>query len=305
MSQTTNSAEGEPEVPAILGVYEKGMPGTLSIDEKLVEAGRAGFDYMELSIDESDEKLSRLEWGTEEIRDFLESQWKAGVPVPSMCLSGHRRFPLGHPDMSVQKRSLEIMRRAIRLSARLGIRLIQVAGYDVYYEPSTAQSRKTFARNLRLSVEMAAREGVILAFETMETEFLNTVEKALFWVETINSPYLQIYPDLGNITNAALSRGTDVLADLESGCGHLVALHLKESNPGIFREVPYGGGHVAFPSAIAVALRLGVRMFVGEFWHNGEQDWRGVMRKNCLFLRSALEQGAALVPRNGGTRDDL
>ncbi len=305
MSKTTDSAEGKRAAPAVLGVYEKGMPGTLSIEEKLVEAGRAGFDYVELSIDETDEKLGRLDWRAEDIQALLESQWRTGVPVRSMCLSGHRRFPLGHPDVSIQKRSLEIMRGAIRLSARLGIRVIQIAGYDVYYEPSTDQTRQTFARNLSLSVEMAAREGVILAFETMETEFLNTVRKALSWVERIDSPYLQIYPDLGNITNSALSYGTDVLADLASGRGHLAALHLKESKPGVFREVPYGEGHVNFSSAIAMALRLGVRMFVGEFWDDGQEDWRGVMKRNNEFLRSSLECGAALASRDGGTNDDL
>lgn len=44
-----------------LGLYEKSMPNTLSLPEKLAEAKKAGFDYLELSIDESDEKLSRLD----------------------------------------------------------------------------------------------------------------------------------------------------------------------------------------------------------------------------------------------------
>jgi L-ribulose-5-phosphate 3-epimerase UlaE len=138
---------------------------------------------------------------------------------------------------------------------------------------------------------MAAREGVILAFETMETEFINTVEKAMSWVKSLNSVYLQVYPDLGNITNAAVQYSSDVLKDLESGQGHLAALHLKETRPGIYREVPYGEGHVDFPAATALALRLGVRMFVGEFWYVKNSLWREVLVKNNAFLRESLKEG--------------
>lgn len=60
--------------PYLLGLYEKSMPGTLSIPEKLSEARQAGFDFLELSIDETDEKLARLEWGRKEIRQVLDAE---------------------------------------------------------------------------------------------------------------------------------------------------------------------------------------------------------------------------------------
>ena len=85
-----------------LGLYEKSMPNTLSLPEKLAEAKKAGFDYLELSIDESDEKLSRLDWGQEEIEALCNAQIEQGIPISSICLSGHRKYPLGHPDPEVQ-----------------------------------------------------------------------------------------------------------------------------------------------------------------------------------------------------------
>lgn len=282
----------------LLGLYEKSMPESLSLEEKLTAAKEGSYDYMELSIDETDKKLSRLEWSDSEIEELRRLQYKIGVPIKSICLSGHRKYPLGHEDEGVQKRSLEIMQDAISLASKLGVRIIQIAGYDVYYEPSTEKTRENFGKNLSISAEMAAREGIILAFETMETEFINTVEKAVYWVNEINSPYLQVYPDIGNITNAAKTYGTCVANDLESGEGHLAALHLKETVPGVFREVPYGSGHVDFPKAIKTALALGVRMFVGEFWYTGEEDWKATLRSNNAFLREALSRGKALLEIN-------
>ena len=44
---------------------------------------------------------------------------------------------------------------------------------------------------------MAAKYGIVMGFETMETPFMDTVEKAMEYVRIVDSPYLQIYPDIG------------------------------------------------------------------------------------------------------------
>jgi L-ribulose-5-phosphate 3-epimerase len=261
-----------------IGLYEKAMPGTLTWPEKLAFAGQAGFDYVEISIDETDAKLSRLDMDAAQRTQLIDEMRTAGVPIRSMCLSGHRKYPLGSLNAETRARGMEIMEKAIQLAADLGIRTIQLAGYDVYYEPGSEQTRALFAQNLQKSVDMAAAAGVILAFETMETAFMNTVTKAMDHVERVNSPYLQVYPDIGNITNAAKSDGSDVLEDLERGRGHLAAMHLKETVPGVFREVPFGTGHVDFDAAIAKAWALGVRRYVTEMWYTGSDTWQEDVR---------------------------
>ena len=42
-----------------LGLYEKSMPNELSFREKLTYAREAGYDFLEMSIDETEEKLAR------------------------------------------------------------------------------------------------------------------------------------------------------------------------------------------------------------------------------------------------------
>ena len=275
-----------------LGVYEKSMPNALSLPEKLQAAKAAGFDYLELSIDESEEKLARLEWGEKEIQALWLAQRQTGLPVRSICLSAHRSFPMGHPDPAVRARSQTILQQAVNLACALGIRLIQLAGYDVYYQESDQQTGALFARGLRQAVDYAGRHGVMLGFETMETEFMNTVGKAMTYVSQINSPYLQVYPDAGNLTNAALLYGHEVCSDLTLGRGHLAAVHLKESLPGIFREVPFGQGHVDFPALIRCAQSMGVGMFVGEFWYTGQEDWPQLLQDSHDFLRNAFRCAA-------------
>lgn len=250
----------------LLGLYEKAMPNTLPIPEKLRCARAHGYDYMELSIDESAEKLARLDMNAAQRRSIVNAMWDEGLPIGSICLSGHRKYPLGSPDAKLRARSLEIMDKAVVLAGELGVRTIQIAGYDVYYEASTELTRAYFLEGLRTSAELAAGSGVVLAFETMETPFMDTVSKAMAYVGVIGSPYLQVYPDVGNCTNAAKIYGGDALADLETGRGHLAALHLKETVPGKYREVEFGAGHVDFKALVSAALALGVRRFVTELW---------------------------------------
>ena len=39
----------------------------------------------------------------------------------------------------------------------------------------------------------------------------------MVYVNKVDSPYLNVYPDLGNITNAAVTYGTDVLEEYGNG----------------------------------------------------------------------------------------
>lgn len=269
-----------------LGLYEKSMPSQLGWAEKLKAAKKTGYDFVEISVDETEDKLSRLDWDHATRVALNREMADAGIRLETMCLSGHRKYPLGSPDLAKCAQGLEIMRKAIDLSNDLGIRIIQLAGYDTYYDPSTPETEQRFAENLTKCADMAARDGVTLAFETMETPFMNTVGKAMRYVRMIDSPWLQVYPDVGNLTNAAVADGSDVFADLRAGAGHLSAVHLKETVPGKFREIAFGTGHVDFVRMIETAWALGVRRYTAEFWHLGEEDWMRELTFANEFLRA-------------------
>ena len=225
--------------PYTLGIYEKAMPAELSWKEKMETAKAAGYDFIEISIDETEEKLKRLDMGKQERLELVRLMYETGMPIRTMCLSGHRKYPLGSSQPEVSGRGMEIMEKALELAEDLGIRIIQLAGYDVYYEEGSEETRKRFAKNLKKAVEMAAAKGIVLGFETMETPFMNTVQKSMKYVNLVDSLYLNVYPDLGNITNAAKAEGGDVLKDLETGRvyissqNHGYAVDVNSLNPAV------------------------------------------------------------------------
>ena len=267
-----------------IGLYEKAIPKTMSWSEKLLCAKDCNYDFLEISIDETEDKLSRLNWTKEQRREILDLMRNLDLPIRSMCLSAHRKYPFGASDKAVRDRGMEIMEKAISFADDLGIRIIQLAGYDVYYEEGNEKSRERFIENLEKATKMAATRGILMGFETMETEFMNTTEKAMQYVNLIGSPYLGVYPDSGNLTNASLLYNKSVAEDLETGRGHIVAMHLKETLPGVFREVPFLTGHVDFEGVIRKARDLGVRRFVTEMWDVGKESWK----EDILFANKTM-----------------
>lgn len=277
-----------------LGLYEKALPPGLSWKEKLQAAGDAGFDFLEMSIDESAEKLARLDMEDSEIGKLIQLMEKTGVSIETICLSGHRKYPLGSSDPQARLKAYEIMEKAICFAEKLGVRIIQLAGYDVFYEPSTQETRERFEKGLQIAVNMAAKAGILLAFETMDTEFMNTIVKAMDMVRNVDSPYLHIYPDLGNLTNAALEYGTALDQDFNAGKGRILALHLKETAPGLYRNVPFGKGHVDFSAGINKAWSMGIRRFVTEFWYNEKKDWRETLWSARYMMSEILDRLSAV-----------
>lgn len=122
-----------------------------------------------MSLDETDARLARLDWSPEQRLALVKAVAETGVRVPSMCLSAHRRFPLGSEDDAVRHQGLEIMRKAIRLAQDVGIRVIQLAGYDVYYQQANDETRRRFRDGLKQSVEMASRAQVTWRWRSWTT----------------------------------------------------------------------------------------------------------------------------------------
>lgn len=161
------------------------------------------------------------------------------------------------------------MRKAIRLAQDTGIRVIQLAGYDVYYQQATAQTRARFRAGLAQAVEMASRAQVMLAMEIMDYALMNSISKALGYVHYLNNPWFQLYPDIGNLS----AWDNDVQMELVAGRGHIVAVHVKDTRPGEFKNVPFGEGVVDFTRCFETLLASGYRgPYLLEMWSEKAPD---------------------------------
>jgi len=270
-----------------LGLYEKAFHKELSWEKRLTLTRVTGFEFLELSIDDSDERIMRLKWSNEkkkEIRDLVDS---TGIKIQSLSLSAHRRYPLGSKSEKTRTKALEIFKQAIDLAVELGIRTMLIAGADNYYQDSDQISQDWFLSNLGKGFEWASGSGVILALENWDIQ-IDTMTKVMEYVRYFNSPWLQAYPDIGNLIYA----GADIVTQLEQAKGHIAALHVKDTVPGQLRYVAPGEGKVPFVDAFEKLADIGFQgPVVLELWTEEFPNAVELVEKAGKFIRAQMEEG--------------
>lgn len=255
------------------GIYEK-MLRPKSFPEMFGEAVLAGYETFEISLDETDMRLERLNWTNDQFSSVLNAARNSGIQLFSACLSGQRRFPLGSADKAIEQRGKELLNAGINFCCNLGIRVLQLSGFDVFYEPHSEETSNRYVENLAWGTRKAEQAGVMLAIEPVEGH-ITSIREAMAIVNKIHSPWLQVYPDAANL----IAMGFDPVSELAYGEGHMVALHLRDAHLGTSYNIPWGTGTVDF---IGVFRQLQRSNFNGpiiiELWH--EED--------PIYLESAI-----------------
>lgn len=280
-----------------IGIYEKATPKNITWLERLNFAKKLGFDFVEMSIDEQDSRLARLDWTKEERLELVKAIYETGIQIPSICFSGHRRFPLGSNDPKIEEKSLELMEKCINLASDLGVRTIQLAGYDVYYEEKSPETRARFIKNLKKSLSMAAKKQVTLAIEIMDDPFINSIEKHLAISKLVDSPWLMVYPDLGNLS----AWHNDIQSEFILGKNYVSAIHLKDTYPvtheskGQFRDVPFGEGCVDFDKCFSILKEIEYNgPFLIEMWSENSDNPEKEIEKAKEYLLPRLEKAGLI-----------
>ena len=271
-----------------IGIYEKGLPYSISWEERLLLAKRIGFDYIELSIDEDDGRIERLNWSAEQKRELLSMTQDIQMPILSLSLSAHRKYSLGSADLSIRRKGIDIFAKAIDFACELNIRFIQIMGYWVFYEPILSTSRDLFLEGLNYGINRAAKQGVMLGMENVESrEQICSIEQAMDYVKLINSPWFQLYSDFANLS----ALGLDVPSELKKGEGHFIAIHVKDAKPNQVRRVPFGKGCVDFLTSFNSLAELNFQgPFLIEMWNDNSPESEQIIKTAFQNTLSLLAQ---------------
>jgi predicted hexulose-6-phosphate isomerase len=252
-----------------LGVYEKALRSTDDFDDLFCQVRQAGFTSVDLSVDESPQRAARLAWRPVQRQTVRDAAVRQGVQVGGLCLSLHRKDMPGSSDPALRARAREVLRQGIDLCADLGVPILQLAGCFAHDEPAAPQARRRYVDCLRGGAHYASRRGVVLGIENVDGDDVCSITAALQIVRQIDSAWLALYPDIGNL----VGHGLDAVAELTAGQGRMLALHVKDVEPGRPRRVPMGQGVVPWEAAFAELARQqwSGRMVV-EMWNDDAQD---------------------------------
>lgn len=257
-----------------LGIYEKALVGNqLETDDDwrrfLTQVPEADFGFVDLSVDETEGRAARLEWDQDRRRMVRRCAEETETTIGGICLSVHRRIGPGSADPAVRQRARDVLAEGLHLCHDLGASVLQVAGYYCYYEQMNDHAEQWYTDLLLDAIPMAARLGVVMGIENVDGTDVNSIRKAMEFVKLAHSPYLQVYPDIGNIAEQQL----DASIELEAGRGHMVAIHVKDVRPGEPRRVPMGEGTVDWDDSFAILARQGWRgRMMIEMWNDDAPD---------------------------------
>jgi L-ribulose-5-phosphate 3-epimerase len=272
-----------------LGLYEKALPDALEWEARLNATARAGYDFIEMSVDESEARLARLYWTSSQRAELRQAMANTGIPVYSICLSAHRKFPMGSASKELRQTGLDLLRRTIELASDLGAKIIQLVGYDVFYELGGPDTRARFLEGLHQGARWAAEMDVILGLENIDIEFMDSVEKVMYYVKLIDSPWFKAYPDLGNMVAA----GYEPISQLRLTEGNMVGVHFKDARPGEVRGVPFGEGQVPFTRVLNYLASTGYfGPMAVEMWAHLDPSgdpWRSACSANQFATRLIKE----------------
>jgi predicted hexulose-6-phosphate isomerase len=273
-----------------MGLYEKALPSAWSWDRRLAAMAEAGYSFAEVSIDPSDERLARLHWPAGAKADLRRAIAESGVPILTMCLSAHRVYSLGSRIAATRERGMEIMRRAIEFSVDVGVRIVQVPGYDVFDEqPGDAETVARFMDGMHQAAEWAGQAGVMLGLENVDVPLSESIAACVEIMRQVNSVWFQMYPDMANVAAA----GYDPVTELPHCAGHLIAVHVKDGLPRTIRGVPFEAGLVHFDEVFRVLAGLDFRgLLTVEMWADMDKtgDPVGAVRAARRFVADLVEK---------------
>jgi L-ribulose-5-phosphate 3-epimerase len=157
-----------------------------SVMEKMKAVNAAGFDAVEM--------VSHLDQA-----EVLKARDETGLAVVSVCGEKHWGKPLSHPDPKVREEGFAGLQQTLRDAKVYGadsILLVPgVVNKDVNFEDCWQRSIEQIRRAIPLSQEL----GVKISIENVWNNFITTEDKAVKYLDEINSPWVAWHFDTGNI----------------------------------------------------------------------------------------------------------
>ena len=254
-------------VSTAIGIYEKALAGSTWAD-RFAEASSAGYNFVELSVDDSPAKLRRLDCSSAERQRLRRQAEEAGSRIGTIVLSAHRAFPWGSRDAPTRQRADVLAHQSLILAADLGAERVQIAGYFTFDGPRHPDARGKFVEGLKRAATFAGDLGVALALENVDGSDVVSASDCIGLLADIDSPSVSLYIDVGNYAGNALS----VVDELRLALPYAHAVQFKDARPQTFRRVPFGRGTVPWPDVFSTLESAGYQGPVSvEMWNdNGE-----------------------------------
>ncbi len=217
------------------------------LEQGFKKAHELGYDGVELSLRDSDQL------DQDEIIGQLQT-------YQLQCISfgtGQSYFTdglsLADPDSQKQQSVRERLKAHIRFAAKLNSMVVIGSVRGVLDDSSEKKRSRSYTAAVEAVQDIAsyaAEEGVVLLLEPInryETNFLNTIQEALQFLEEVDSPQLKLLADTFHMN----IEESDLVGGLLSASHVLQHIHLVDSN-----RCAVGMGHIDFNQIIKILKQM-------------------------------------------------
>jgi L-ribulose-5-phosphate 3-epimerase len=250
--------------PNLKAIMWDTIPVKGAIMERMKAVKAAGFEAVEMA--------SHLDQA-----EVLAALKETGLFAVSVCGAKHWAKPLSHPDTAVREEGFAALEQTLRDAKAYGATSVLlvpgVVNQDVDFETCWKRSIEQIRRAIPLAKEL----GVTISIENVWNNFITTEDKAVQYVNEINSPLVAWHFDVGNII-----RYGDPIEWIKALGKRITRVHIKE----------YSRDR---------AMRAGdVWKGFGAPLLEGANNWPGIMR-----ALDDIGYKGALITEQGGTLEEL
>jgi len=186
------------------GINIWSFPGNLSLNEVFKTAKDAGFEGVEIALNETGE-LS-LESTEKDILRIKQMAYDNGISLYSLATSLFCAYPFTSNDKAIRNKGKDMTRRQLEVAKLLGCDTIltipgsvdivfcpgfEVIDYDVAYDRALEAMREL--------KEDAEKYKVTIGVENIWNKFLVSPLEMRDFIDKIDSNYVKVYFDVGNV----------------------------------------------------------------------------------------------------------
>ncbi len=180
-----------------VGINRWTLPGKWTLAECFMQVQEAGFDCLELNLEESGpvhRSMSEKEAG--EVRDAAD---KAGIHLYSLSCGLGWKYPMTSPDLEVRSEGKKVVRDLLQKARWLGADTVLVVpgvvNTEISYDAAYARTKEAL---LELADDAAA-EQVHIGLENVWNKFLLSPLEFAALLDEVGSPWIGAYFDVGNV----------------------------------------------------------------------------------------------------------
>ena len=194
---------------------------------------------------------------------------------------------LAQPDEAAWAEQVELIRRLIDITARLGAPVLSLKVGSPKEGLSREAAVERIVAGLRAVADEATAARVFLGLEN-RTSITNDVDTLLSILEACNSSHVKVLLDTGNLRQFGYSPA-EVTRAGERLAAYVIHTHLKDATGAKkeFRPAPLGQGELDMDAILAALRRAGYRRPLCVQYEGPEQE--RVYAEDVAFVRARID----------------